>query len=112
MDNNLSTRYYQNNKGRLHKRFAKSIKIFLKKKKTKSINMVAHGVKISPNLKNKDCLSKEKIILKCGKTIHNNQVIINFFSLEEIKFFQTSIRNFEAVLTLSKLICTVRYPAF
>ena len=54
--------------------------IFLKKKKKKSNNMLANDIKIFLNMKNKGCLSKEKITTKCGKTLHNNFQAINIFS--------------------------------
>ena len=41
MSKNLSAKYYQENKERLQKKLVKGIKIFLKKKKKKSVNMVA-----------------------------------------------------------------------
>ena len=42
MSKNLSAKYYQENKERLQKMIMKDIKIFLKKKKKKSDNMVAN----------------------------------------------------------------------
>ena len=47
-----------------------SIKIFEKKKK--SNNMVVIDIKYFLNMQNKGCLSKYKIIIKCGKTPDNN----------------------------------------
>ena len=43
---NLSAKYYQENKERLQKKLEKGIKIFLKKKKKKSYNMVVNDTKI------------------------------------------------------------------
>ena len=40
MSNNLSARYYQENKEKLQKKLMKNIKIFLKKKKKKGDSMV------------------------------------------------------------------------
>ena len=53
MSETLSAKYYQENKERLQKRLAKDIKIFLKKKKKKSGNMVVNITKISQKMKNK-----------------------------------------------------------
>ena len=54
MSKDSSVRYYQkNNKKRLKKSLAKDIKIFLKKKKTKSEIMAVNDVRISQKLKNK-----------------------------------------------------------
>ena len=51
MFKDLSAKYYQNNKDR----FVKDIKVFLKKKKKKSDNMVVNDRKIYLKMKNK-CL--------------------------------------------------------
>ena len=40
MSKNSSAKYYQDNKERLQKKLVKDIKVFLKKKKKKSCNMV------------------------------------------------------------------------
>ena len=48
----LSAKYYQENKERLQKK-AKDIKIFLKKKKKKSKNMLESITKVSQKMKNK-----------------------------------------------------------
>ena len=45
MSNNLSAKYYQSNKERIQKNLLKGIKTFLKKRKTKSKNMVAKEIK-------------------------------------------------------------------
>ena len=43
----MSPRYYQKNKKRLQKKgLVKSIKIFLKKRKTKSISVVVNDIKL------------------------------------------------------------------
>ena len=64
MSTTLSTKYYQENKDRLQKKLMKNIKIFLKKKKKKSYNMVMNVKKISQKIKNKIFLSIEKNIIK------------------------------------------------
>ena len=47
MSKNSSAKYYHNNKERLQKKkLVKDIKIFLKKKKIKSVNMVVNDTKI------------------------------------------------------------------
>ena len=62
MSKNLSAKYYQENKERLQKKLMPDTKIFLKKKRKKSDNMVV--TKISQNVKNKTLLSIKKNILK------------------------------------------------
>ena len=56
-----SAKYYQNNKERLQKKHVKDIKVFLKKKKKKSGNMIVNNTKIYQKTKNKSLLSIEKI---------------------------------------------------
>ena len=51
MSKNLSAKYYQENKERLQKKLLKDIKMFLKKKKKKSDNMVVNVTKISQMMK-------------------------------------------------------------
>ena len=63
MSENLSAKYYQENKERLKKELVKDIKIFLKKKKKKSNNMVMNITKISQRMKNKSHLSIGKKII-------------------------------------------------
>ena len=46
MSKDLSGKYYQKNKDRLKKKLVKSIKISLKKKKTKSNYAFVNGIKI------------------------------------------------------------------
>ena len=60
MSQNLSTKYYQENKERLSKKARERYQIFLKKKKKKSNNMVVNVTKISQKMKNKSLLSIEK----------------------------------------------------
>ena len=64
MSKNSSAKYYQNNKERLQKNLVKDIKVFLKKKKKKSDNMVVNDTKIYKKMKNKSLLSIEKAIVK------------------------------------------------
>ena len=64
MSENLSAKYYQENKERLQKKLMKDIKIFQKKKKRKSNNMVWNVTKISQKMKNKSLLSIEKNIIE------------------------------------------------
>ena len=59
-----SAKYYQNNKERLQKNLVKDIKVFLKKKKKESNNMVMSDTKIYQKMKNKCFLSIEKNIIK------------------------------------------------
>ena len=51
---NLLAKYYQENKERIQKLLAKDIKIFLKKKKKKSRNMIANVTKGSQKMKKKN----------------------------------------------------------
>ena len=60
MSKTLLANYHQENKERLQKKLAKDIKIFLKKKKKKS--MVVNVTKISQKMKNKGLLSIETIL--------------------------------------------------
>ena len=68
--NNSSTKYYKKQRKASKKAFLKVI--FLKKKKKKNSNMIVTDSKIFPNMKNKDRLSIEKIISRCGKTFHED----------------------------------------
>ena len=52
MSENLSAKYYQKNKERLKRKLVKRKKIFLKKRKTESNNMVAN-IKNLPEDENK-----------------------------------------------------------
>ena len=62
MFRNLSAKYYQENKEILQKKLLKDIKIFLRKKKKKSNNMVVNITKISQKIKKVSWLSLEKDI--------------------------------------------------
>ena len=64
MSKHISAKYYQHNKERLQKKLVKDIKIFLKKKKWKSNNMVINVTKISQKMKKKSLLSIEKNIMQ------------------------------------------------
>ena len=64
MSKTLSAKYCQKNKEKLQKRFVKYIKIFLKKKKEKSKNMIVNVTKISQKMENKSLLSIEKNIIE------------------------------------------------
>ena len=55
MSKKLSAKYCEENKERLQKKLEKDIKIFLKKKNKKTINMVVHVTKISQKMKTKAC---------------------------------------------------------
>ena len=72
MSKNSSAKYYEENKERLRKKLVKDIKIFLKKKKKKSGNMVVNVTKISQKMKNKSLLSKEKNIIEREKLLCYN----------------------------------------
>ena len=63
MSKNLSAKYCQENKERLQKKLMKGIKIFLKKKKRKSSNMVMNDTKIYQKMKKKSLLSLEKNVI-------------------------------------------------
>ena len=60
MCKNLLAKYYQENKDRLQKKLAKDIKIFLKKKKNKCINMAVNFTKITQKMKNKRKKNRKK----------------------------------------------------
>ena len=60
MSKNSSAKYYQDNKERLQKKLVKDIKVFLKKKKKKSDNMVLKDTKNSQKMKNKNWMRIEK----------------------------------------------------
>ena len=64
MPKNLSAKYYQENKARMQKKLVKDIKIFVKKKKKKSGNMVVNDTKINQKMKSKNLLGIEKNILE------------------------------------------------
>ena len=54
MSKNSSAKYYQDNKER-QKKLVKDMKVFSKKKKIKSNNMVIKDTKIYPLKKNRSC---------------------------------------------------------
>ena len=60
MSKHISAKYYQHNKERLQKKLVKDIKIFLKKKKWKSNNMVINVTKISRKMKKKKLVEHRK----------------------------------------------------
>ena len=64
MHKDSSAKYYQNNKERLQKKLVKDFKVFLKKKKKKSNDMVVNDTKIYQKIKNKSWMSIEKSIIK------------------------------------------------
>ena len=67
MSKNLSAKSYQENKKRTIKNLAKDIKIFPKKKKKKSHDMVANVSKISQKMKNRNFLRIEENTIECEK---------------------------------------------
>ena len=58
MSENLSAKYCQENNKRL-KKLVKDIKIFLRKKKKKSNDMIVNVAKISQKMRNESLLSTE-----------------------------------------------------
>ena len=64
MSKDLSAKYYENNKERIQKKLVKDIKVFLRKIKKKSNNMVMNGTKIYLNMKKKSLLIITKNIRK------------------------------------------------
>ena len=64
MSKDLSAKYYENNKERIQKKLVKDIKVFLRKIKKKSNNMVVNDTKIYLNMKKKSLLSIIKNIIK------------------------------------------------
>ena len=64
MSKDLSAKYYENNKERIQKKLVKGIKVFLRKIKKKSNNMVVNDTKIYLNMKKKSLLSITKNIRK------------------------------------------------
>ena len=63
----LTGYYKKKTKKDFKERFVNDIEIFLKKKKTKIVNMIANNIKIFLTMKNKDQLSIEKNIPKYKK---------------------------------------------
>ena len=64
MPKDLSAKYYENNKEGIQKKLVKDIKVFLRKIKKKSNNMVVNGTKIYLNMKKKSLLIITKNIRK------------------------------------------------
>ena len=64
MSENLSAKYYQENKERLQKKLVKDIKIFLKEKNKKSNNIVVSDTKMYQKMKNESLLSIQKILFE------------------------------------------------
>ena len=64
MSRHLSAKYYQENKERLPKKLLKDIKIFLRKKKKKSNNMVLNVKKIFQRMKSKSLFIVEENIIE------------------------------------------------
>ena len=62
MFKNLSAKYYQEGKDTLQKKLVKDIKIFLKKEKKKSDNIVVKVTKNSQKMKKRNWLSIEKVL--------------------------------------------------
>ena len=65
----LSAKYYQENKESLQKKLPKDIKIFLKKERKKSGNMVVNGTKISQSWKTKTCWVQKKTLQNEKKSL-------------------------------------------
>ena len=76
MSKTLSAKYYQENEERLQKNLAKDIKIFLKKKKKKSVNMVVNVTIFSQKMKNKSSLSIENNIVEQERTLSYNYKVV------------------------------------
>ena len=82
MSKTLSAKYYQENKER-QKKLAKDIKIFLKKKKKRSGNIVVNLTNISQKIKNKDPLSIKNIIEWAKMHYNFISLICNYYSKKE-----------------------------
>ena len=82
MFTNLSAKYYQN-KETVQEKLVKDNKIFLRKKKKKSNDMVVNVTKISQEMKKINWLSIEKSIIELQKTLYYNYkaILENFGSL-------------------------------
>ena len=68
MFKNSSARWYQNNKERLQKKLPEGIKIFLKKKKEKSGDMVVSDANI---------YQKMNVVYRCLLSIENKKLVQN-----------------------------------
>ena len=64
MSKDSSAKYYQYNKERLQKKVVKAIKVFLKKKKKTSDNVVMNNTKIYQKMKSKSWFSMKTNITK------------------------------------------------
>ena len=64
MSKNLPTKHYQNGKERPQKKLVEDIKVFLKKKRKKSDNMVMSDTIIHQNMKSKSLLGIGISIIK------------------------------------------------
>ena len=84
MSENLSAKYYQENKERQQKKLVKDIKIFLKKKKKKSESMILN-VNVSSEIRNKSLSSIKKIYHRMRKKC---LIIImrNYFDFENFAY--------------------------
>ena len=72
MSKDFSAKYYQDNKERLGKKAIKRYQTLSKEEKEKNNNMALNSTKIYQKMKNKSCLSVEKIITKREKAPHYN----------------------------------------
>ena len=82
MSKDSSAKCYQNNKERLQKKkLVKTIKVFLKKEKKKSVNMVVNETKIYQKMKNKSLLSIKKNIIKLAKMPYHNYKKLLFLKI-------------------------------
>ena len=66
---NLLAKYYQENKERIQKLLAKDIKIFLKKKKKKSDNMIVNVTKGSQKMKKQKTKKNTQTLVEYKKNI-------------------------------------------
>ena len=71
MSKNLSAKYYQETKERLWKKLVKDIKIFLKKRKKKSSNMVVNVTKVSQKIKKRKVIKIKTKIRKYSRITKN-----------------------------------------
>ena len=76
------------------KKFAKDIKIFLKKKKQKSSNMVVNVTKIFQKMKNPSLLSIEKNIIEREKTLYYNLEKKKKFDFQASLVTSGNVRSF------------------
>ena len=78
MSKNSSAKFYQKTK---EKKFTKDIKVYLKKKKKKSKNLVVNNTKVYQKMKNKSWLSIKKYITKWEETYDNHKKLFWFRKL-------------------------------